>query len=1105
MTDFSDSSKPTEPRRTAAISSGQFESGSVFRLVREIRGSAYSVGDQFMLIESEDCHNPNVLKLGGVGENYFIDPRGTALRIEAGDEQINGIFELVQTTPKLVVEEGQEVVPPTKHITEGEFRKFREGLAGVLNEISQVSSSGERGDRGPRGFTGVQGDKGDKGDKGDTGLQGVAGEKGEPGETGLQGPQGDKGDTGETGVQGERGIQGERGERGEKGERGENGKDGNSGERGAAGDKGETGERGEKGERGERGAAGADGRDGAAGPRGERGEAGERGADGAVGAAGPKGAKGDKGDKGDTGESGVVTAKFPLVYDAAEKTISIDEERLDKILKKILGGGKVSTQDMGWLASTGGGGKVAVYINGSKITPDVRTLDFTGAGVTASKVGGKVTVNFTGTGSGGSGGVASVNGLSGAVFLEGGTDISVTTSGQTLTVTYTGSSVSNVVTSYNGITGAVTGVCAASAGTGISVSGSTGTVTITNTGVQSFNGLTGAVQGVSSVNGFTGGITFAAGTGITFTASAGTITLSTTGGATGATGATGPQGAPGQSSNYYSYKVHTTTQTPPTGNGEIRYNNATQTSSTVLYVDHLNSNGDDIDIFLSLLKQNDNLIIQDASDSNNYQTWRKTSAPTVILNDYTTIPVTGITSAGTGASGFSNNHSVLFIVFSSPIATAYVESLRGLTGAVGITNGAGIDLSVSGNTLTFSNSGVLSFNGLTGAVQGVSSWNGQTGAVTFNNYVSSFNGITGAVQGVSAAVAGSGIFVNGATGEVTITNTGVVSFNGNTGAVQGVSAMGATAATWKKLSVAFTNSNTPQGATGFVNLLGATWAEATTTNTTVGGLATGSNINGNTVLEIIEKMLFTFQSSSISSLSIGSFINANLELGQTAASSGLTTVTASATNTSNINTTGYSIVYSHTNTSAPSGSGSGTLMGATAWASSKAGVNLSSDIRSTTIGSSFTFTGQVSDYNAWVAYGSPLPTTLGDTASTTQACAWYSKMYWGYTTGSSITTRASMAGEQSRFITTTSASHTFNSANSISWTPPSGDLSYLYILIHDNYWSTAPSFYDAGTNFPFAFSSQGTISLTNDQGFTTTYKVFRSTNTFNSNKSLYTT
>ena len=278
--------------------------------------------------------------------------------------------------------------------------------------------------------------------------------------------------------------------------------------------------------------------------------------------------------------------------------------------------------------------------------------------------------------------------------------------------------------------------------------------------VISFNGVTGAVQGVSSVNGFTGGITFSVGTGITFTASAGTITLSTTGGATGATGATGAQGEAGQSSNYYNYKVHTTTQSPPTGNGEIRYNNATQTSSTILYVDHLDSNGDDIDIFLSLLKQNDNLIIQDASDSNNYQTWKITSAPTVILNDYTSIPVTGITSAGTGTSGFSNNHSVLFIVFSSPIATAYVESFRGLTGAVGFTNSSGIGLSVSGNTLTISNTGVLSFNGVTGAIQGVSSINGSTGAITnvaFTNAAQTFT----AAQSFSAGISGSGATFGG--------------------------------------------------------------------------------------------------------------------------------------------------------------------------------------------------------------------------------------------------------------------------------------------------------------------------------------------------------
>jgi hypothetical protein len=54
------------------------------------------------------------------------------------------------------------------------------------------------------------------------------------------------------------------------------------------------------------------------------------------------------------------------------------------------------------------------------------------------------------------------------------------------------------VTSYNGRVGAVQGVSAAVAGTGISVSGATGSVTFTNTGVLSWNGLTGAVTGVTS-------------------------------------------------------------------------------------------------------------------------------------------------------------------------------------------------------------------------------------------------------------------------------------------------------------------------------------------------------------------------------------------------------------------------------------------------------------------------------------------------------------------------------------------------------------------------------------------------------------------------------
>ena len=52
-----------------------------------------------------------------------------------------------------------------------------------------------------------------------------------------------------------------------------------------------------------------------------------------------------------------------------------------------------------------------------------------------------------------------------------------------------------------------------------------------------------------------------------------------------------------------------------------------------------------------------------------------------------------------------------------------VNSVHGLTGDVGITNGSGIGLSVSGQTMTFSNTGVLSIDGGTGAITNVARTN----------------------------------------------------------------------------------------------------------------------------------------------------------------------------------------------------------------------------------------------------------------------------------------------------------------------------------------------------------------------------------------------
>jgi hypothetical protein len=453
------SSKPTEPRRTAAISTGQFVSGSLFRLVREIRGSAYSVGDQFMLLDEADCHDPNILKLGGVGEAFFTDPRGLPLKIEAGDKQIDSIFEYVETPFEMVLEEAEETAPPEESVLQKQVERLNEQVQALPSPVVK-GERGERGERGTRGFQGVQGDRGPKGDAGPMGATGPAGA------IGATGPQGERGSTGEKGDKGDRGEIGPRGERGERGEKGQKGDRGEKGERGERGQRGEKGDKGDKGQNGVAGAVGPAGPIGPVGPRGERGERGSDGKPGAAGKRGPKGSKGERGDRGDTGESGVISAEFPLVYDKDEKSIKIDEQRLEKILKRIIGGKSVSAADMGWLASTGGGGKVAVYVNGTKVTPDVRVLDFTGTGVTVThtKVGGKVTVNINGAASGG---------ISG-----------------------------DYVKTFNGSTGDVTGVSQLIAGSNITISGSTGAVTISSTatadgGTNFFYQTTPPVAGVT--------------------------------------------------------------------------------------------------------------------------------------------------------------------------------------------------------------------------------------------------------------------------------------------------------------------------------------------------------------------------------------------------------------------------------------------------------------------------------------------------------------------------------------------------------------------------------------------------------------------------------
>ena len=113
------------------------------------------------------------------------------------------------------------------------------------------------------------------------------------------------------------------------------------------------------------------------------------------------------------------------------------------------------------------------------------------------------------------------------------------------------------------------------------------------------------------------------------------------------------------------YKVDTSGTTPPAASGDIKYSNATQISSTNLYVNDLTSDGIDINIMLSFLTVGSVLLIQDASNHLNYQNWQISAAPTLSGTTYT-IPVTLASSAGTGTTGFANNHDVFFSVYGSP-------------------------------------------------------------------------------------------------------------------------------------------------------------------------------------------------------------------------------------------------------------------------------------------------------------------------------------------------------------------------------------------------------------------------------------------------------
>jgi hypothetical protein len=149
----------------------------------------------------------------------------------------------------------------------------------------------------------------------------------------------------------------------------------------------------------------------------------------------------------------------------------------------------------------------------------------------------------------------------------------------------------------------------------------------------------------------------------------------------GVTGPQGPQGVTGpqgQSNSLYTFSAGDVNSGYP-GDGYIGWSNPYQTSSTHIILSHLTNNGNDIDLFLSLLSPTQTFVLQDQNNSNNYQKWLITDNVihynTATSTSYWDIPVSLMNAGGASAgAGFTGNH---------PFFLAIASGYQGIQGPKG--------------------------------------------------------------------------------------------------------------------------------------------------------------------------------------------------------------------------------------------------------------------------------------------------------------------------------------------------------------------------------------------------------------------------------------
>ena len=132
-------------------------------------------------------------------------------------------------------------------------------------------------------------------------------------------------------------------------------------------------------------------------------------------------------------------------------------------------------------------------------------------------------------------------------------------------------------------------------------------------------------------------------------------------GPTGGVGPAGPQGPSGLSSSTFPYVAKTTSTSGDPLSTFITWDQADQITASTIRVSHIGSDTNDYDVLLSIIKGNDYVIIQSKTNSNKYQKFSVTGAPTIVPNSYIEIPVSN-DSFGTSPTNFSNGDPILLII-----------------------------------------------------------------------------------------------------------------------------------------------------------------------------------------------------------------------------------------------------------------------------------------------------------------------------------------------------------------------------------------------------------------------------------------------------------